>query len=99
MVNVQKQADMIKRNEYLSMNPWKISEPKSDKFWRGYIPDKSKPNGRRQIKRTTRKGVEDAIIDYWKRNLITFIFRCISGMERYSGIDWRIWKHFTQIQK
>ena len=24
MVNVQKQADMIKRNEYLSMNPWKI---------------------------------------------------------------------------
>ena len=28
MVNVQKQADMIKRNEYLSMNPWKISEPK-----------------------------------------------------------------------
>lgn len=67
MVNVQKQADMIKRNEYLSMNPWKISEPKSDKFWRGYIPDKSKPNGRRQIKRTTRKGVEDAIIDYWKK--------------------------------
>ena len=30
MVNVQKQADMIKRNEYLSMNPWKISEQKSD---------------------------------------------------------------------
>ena len=67
MVNVQKQADMIKRNEYLSMNPWKISEPKSDKFWRGYVPDKSKPNGRRQIKRSTRKGVEDAIIDYWEK--------------------------------
>ena len=75
MVNVQKQADMIKRNEYLSMNPWKISEPKSDKFWRGYIPDKSKPNGRRQIKRTTRKGVEDQSLITGKRNLITFIFQ------------------------
>lgn len=67
MVNVQKQADMIKRNKYLEMNPWEISEPKSDKFWRVYIPDKSKKSGRRQIKRTTRKGVEDAIIDYWKK--------------------------------
>lgn len=74
MVNVQKQADMIKRNEYLSMNPWKISEPKSDKFWRGYIPDKSKPNGRRQSREQPEKELKMQSLITGKRNLITFIF-------------------------
>ena len=100
MVNVQKQADMIKRNEYLSMNPWKISEPKSDKFWRGYIPDKSKPN--RQTTDQENNPKRSWRCNHWlleKGIWSHLFFRCISGMERYSGIDWRIWKHFTQIQK
>ena len=73
MVNVQKQADMIKRNEYLSMNPWKISEPKSDKFWRGYIPDKSKPDDRSREQPEKELKMQSLITG--KRNLITFIFQ------------------------
>lgn len=85
MVNVQKQADMIKRNEYLSKHPWKISEPKSDKFWRVYIPDKSKKSGRRQIKRTSRKEIEDAIIDYWKKESERIYFS--DAFQEWKGIQ------------
>lgn len=64
--DMQEQIAMSKRQELLRKNPWMISEPKTDNFWRCYVPDDTKKNGRRQIKKTTRKAVEDEIIAYWK---------------------------------
>lgn len=67
LAQVQEEMEMKKREELLAMNPWSISAPKSDKWWRSYIPDETKPNKRRQIKKSSKKAVEDEIIAYWRQ--------------------------------
>ena len=59
---VQKQIEMKKRDEVLKKHPWKISQGK-DGYFRTYLPDKEK--GRKMIKKSTLKAVEDVVIDYW----------------------------------
>ena len=63
---VQEQVEMKKREELLSMHPYKISCGK-DGFWRTYIPDESKSNGRKQIKKKSEEAIKQAVIDYWKQ--------------------------------
>ncbi len=60
---VQEQIEMNKRKAYLNQHPYKISEGKDGK-WRTYLPDEEA--GRRQIKRSTKKSLEDEIIGYYK---------------------------------
>lgn len=59
---VQEQIEMKKRDEVLKKHPWKISQGK-DGYFRTYLPDKEK--GRKMIKKSTLKAVEDVVIDYW----------------------------------
>lgn len=60
---VQEQIKMNKRKEYLEKHPWSISQGKDGK-WRTYLPDEAL--GRRQIKRSDKKSIEDAVINYYK---------------------------------
>lgn len=70
---VQEQIEMAKRNEILKKHPYKISCGK-DGLWRTYIPDKSKKNGRRQIKKTTEAAINKEVIAYWTPKLDTYTF-------------------------
>lgn len=60
---VQEQIEMNKRKETLEKHPYKIWEGKDGK-WYTYIPDEKK--GRILKKKTTKKAVEDDVINYWK---------------------------------
>lgn len=62
---VQEQIEMNKRNELLKKHPYKIWEGKDGK-WYTYLPDESKNDGRRLIKRTDVTILENIIINYWK---------------------------------
>ena len=66
MEAVKAKIEMKNRQELLEQHPYKISQGKDGK-WRTYLPDKAK--GRIQIKRTSRKAVEDVVIDYWNAEL------------------------------
>ncbi len=57
---------MSKQNDYLSQHPYVISNRK-DGFWYTYLPDESKADGRRPIKRKTAEEVKAVVIEYWKQ--------------------------------
>lgn len=63
---IQDKYEMSKREELLSKHKWAISQGK-DGYWRTYLPDEEK--GRRMIKKTTKKAVEDEVIFYWQEQL------------------------------
>ena len=63
---VQEKYEMNKRKELLSNHKWAISQGK-DGYWRTYLPDEEK--GRRMIKKTTQKAVEDEVVSYWTEQL------------------------------
>lgn len=62
---VQKQMEMANNEKLLNKHPYKISQG-SDGFWRTYLPDDSKANGRRMIKKKTEADVKKAVITFWK---------------------------------
>ena len=60
---IQKQVDDMKKDEFLSKHPYKISQGKDGK-WRTYLPKDD--GGRKQIKRVHKKDLEKVVTDYWK---------------------------------
>ena len=64
--SVQKQVEMNKREKILSEHPFTIWIGKDEK-WRTYLYDEKKKNNRRLIKRTSKKAIEDAIVEEYKR--------------------------------
>ena len=62
---LQEKIDMQKREEILKKHPYDIWQGKDGK-WRTYLPDEEK--GRRLVKRTTRKSVEDSVIKFLDDN-------------------------------
>ena len=63
MSYIQDQIEMQKRKELLEKHPYAIWEGKDGK-WRSYLPNKEK--GRKLVKKSSRKSVEDAVIAYWR---------------------------------
>ena len=63
LLDVQKQVEMNKREEILSKHPYKIWIGKDGKY-RTYLPDED--IGRRLVKRSGEKSIEDEVIKYWK---------------------------------
>lgn len=55
---------MAKRKKYLAMHNYKIYQGK-DGYYNTYLPDTSKPTGRRLVHRKTMKSLEDALIEYY----------------------------------
>ncbi|MDE6608625.1 MAG: site-specific integrase [Lachnospiraceae bacterium] len=64
--DVQNSMEAMKREELLKKHPYKIWQGKDDK-WYTYLPDKAK--GRILKKRTTKKSIEDEVIEYMKSEL------------------------------
>ena len=62
MSYVQEQIEMNKRKELLRKHPYAIWEGKDGKR-RTYLPDQT---SRRMIKRSTRKSIEDAVVEYYR---------------------------------
>lgn len=85
---VQEQIEMKKRKELLEKHPYKIWEGNDGK-WRTYLPDDSKNDGRRMIKRTTEDAVNRVIMDYYKsreeEQIVTFKYAYDRWLEMHSA--------------
>ncbi len=64
--DVQDSMETMKREELLKKHPYKIWQGKDGK-WYTYLPDESKKDGRRLVKRGEKKSLEDIVSGYWKR--------------------------------
>ncbi len=64
--DVRDSMEAMKREELLKKHQYKIWQGKDGK-WYTYLPDESK--GRILKKRTTKKAIEDEVIEYWKTEL------------------------------
>lgn len=62
---VQEKIEMQKRTELLEMHKYDIWQGTNGK-WYTYLPDEQK--GRRLIKRTTEKDIEDSVVNYYRLN-------------------------------
>lgn len=67
MERIESEVKMQKRKEILEKHPYKIWEDKQGK-WRTWVVDDTKPDGRRQIKRSTKQALEDEIIKLIKQS-------------------------------
>lgn len=61
---------MAKVKKYLAMHNYKIYQGK-DGYYNTYLPDESKPTGRRLIHRKTMKSLEDALVEYYGGDKLT----------------------------
>ena len=62
---IQKQIEMNKRQEYLKMHNSKVWQS-TDGKWYTFLPDETRKNGRRLVKRSTKDGIENLIVDFYK---------------------------------
>ena len=63
--DVQDAIEMKERQELLRRHPYKITQGK-DGYWRTYVKDGSKESGYRLIKKSTRKKLDDILVEYYK---------------------------------
>ena len=62
--HIQHEIEMRENQKYLSQHPYSIWEGNNGKHYT-YLPDENQKNGRKLIKRNTRKEIEKEIIEYW----------------------------------
>ncbi len=62
---IQKQIEMNERKKYLDMHIYSVFKG-ADGNYHTSVPDDTKKNNRRAIKRKTKESIEDAIIEYYK---------------------------------
>lgn len=90
---IQKKIEMDERQKYLNMHGYEIWQSESDYYWRTYLPDENK--GRRLVKRKKRKGIDDAIVDYYRKKesqTVVDVHRNVTLLEIYPE-----WLSFKQI--
>lgn len=64
---IREQIEMNERIKYLEMHTNKIWQG-ADGKWYTYIPDNSRSDGRKKVKRTTEKALYDLIVQYYKKS-------------------------------
>ena len=64
--DVQDSMEAMKREELLKKHQYKILQGKDGK-WYTYLPDESKKNKRRLIKKNDRPALENMVVGYWKK--------------------------------
>ena len=62
---IQKQIEMNERKKYLEMHNYEVFKG-ADGNYHTSVPDSTKKNNRRAIKRKTKESIEDAIVQYYK---------------------------------
>ena len=69
---------MSKRQEHLRQHPYQIWYSEKNDRWYTYLPDPSRPGGRRMVKRKNRDDVEQAVFDFYEemkhRKTVRMIF-------------------------
>lgn len=63
---VQEMKEMAERDKYLQQHPYKIWQGKDGK-WRTYLPDETKANGRKLIKRTSEEDIKKEVARYYRK--------------------------------
>ena len=63
---IQKQIEMNERKKYLEMHNYVVFKG-ADGSYHTSVPDDTKPNKRRAIKRKTKESIEDAIVAHYKQ--------------------------------
>lgn len=63
---IQKQIEMNERKKYLEMHTYEIFKG-ADGNYHTAVPDNTKKNNRRAIKRKTKESIENAIVEYYKQ--------------------------------
>ena len=63
---IQKQIEMNERKKYLEMHEYEVFLG-SDGSYHTSVPDNTKKNNRRAIKRKTKESIEDALVEYYKK--------------------------------
>ena len=63
---VQEMKEMAERDKYLQQHPYKIWQGKDGK-WRTYLPDETKANGRKLIKRTSEEDIKKEVAKYYRK--------------------------------
>lgn len=58
---------MSRREQLLNRHPYKIFFSSSDNKWHTYIPDETKPNKRKPVKRKEQEDIENIVIEYWRQ--------------------------------
>lgn len=67
LADVQRKIEMTKRNEYLNLHKEKYNIWQGNNgSWYTYLPDSTKKNSRRLVKKSTLTKIEETIIDYYK---------------------------------
>ena len=64
--DVQRKLEMKERTEIIEEHQYKITQGKDGK-WRTYLPDSSRKNNRRQIKKATREKIEEEVVKYYRQ--------------------------------
>ena len=62
---VQEQVKMKKREEILKRHQYSIWHSEKENVWYSYLPDNSKTNNRKKIKRKSKRDLEDVICDFY----------------------------------
>lgn len=67
LCTIQIELDMNERKKFLKKHNGTVWQG-SDGKWHTYLPDPTKNNGRKEVKRVTKESLEDCIIEHYKRN-------------------------------
>lgn len=79
IADVQEQYEMKKRQELLDMHPYAISQGKDGK-WRTYLPDAEKDSGRRMVKKSSKKDIENVVIEYYRKSEVKAAHKTFDDM-------------------
>ena len=63
--DMQQTIEAMKNEKILAKHPYAITHGSNGR-WYTYLPDNTKPNGRRQVAKSTQQKVEQAIIQYYR---------------------------------
>ena len=56
---------MKKNDKYLKRHPYSVWQSKDGKYWYTTFPDDTKPRGVRQVRRNSKKEIQQEIINFW----------------------------------
>ena len=82
--------EMMNRQKYLQMHPYKIYFSETEQRWRTELPDPTKKSGRRAIKRKNKEDIENLIIDHYKNeknNSLKFSTLYIDWLLNYKSLE------------
>ena len=90
--DVLKKIEVMNNNAILKQHPYAITEGTNGR-WYTYLPDSTKPHGRKQIAKSTRKKIEEAIIADYKKKIEIANLNLLS-IEKLFEL-WMIWRRDT----